>query len=105
MPTIPSNRLKPFMAYLEDAKYVQLKRFSKQAKIPMSQLIREAIDLRISPGDKYVTGFNDGLIAAMKAVSANEAAQMRFPSGRSFADLVNEQIEAQRMAEVTEGSN
>lgn len=97
-----SNRMKPFMAYLEETKYVQLKRFSKQTKIPMSQLIREAIDLRISPGDKYVTGFNDGLIAATKAVSAHEAAQMRFPSGRSFAELVNEKIDEQRMAEIVE---
>jgi len=97
-----SNRMKPFMAYLEETKYVQLKRFSKHSKIPMSQLIREAIDLRISPGDKYVTGFNDGLLAASKAVSEHEAAQMRFPSGRSFAELVNEQIEAQKMVEASD---
>lgn len=102
MPMIPSNRLKPFMAYLEDAKYTQLKRFSKHSKIPMSQLIREAIDLRISPGDKYTTGFNDGVEAAIKAVSSHEAAQMRFPSGRSFAELINEKLEAMKMAENTE---
>jgi 16S rRNA U516 pseudouridylate synthase RsuA-like enzyme len=56
-----SNRMKPFMAYLEETKYVQLKRFSKHSKIPMSQLVREAIEPpSLSPGDKYhVTGFND----------------------------------------------
>lgn len=45
-----SKRLKPFMAYIELAQHNALTKYSKKAKIPMSQLAREAIALRIAPG-------------------------------------------------------
>lgn len=92
-----SNRLKPFMAYLEPEQHAALTKYSKKNHLPMSQLVREAIAIRIAPSDPYRSGFNDGIKAAIEAVAANKASQMRFPSGKSFADLINEELETLRM--------
>jgi len=86
------------MAYIENAQYTKLRKLSNKAKIPMSQLIREAIDIRVSD-NQYVSGFNNGLEHAMKMISQNQASQMRFPSGKSFAELLNEELESARMVE------
>ena len=81
------------MAYLEYPQYAKLKKFSLKTAIPMTQLIREAIDARISTGDKYVLGYNAGLKDAIRIVEENKASKMRFPSGKSFAELITEDIE------------
>lgn len=91
--------LKPFMAYIEEAQHTAMMRYSRKAKIPMSQLVREAIAIRIAPNNPYRSGFNDGLNKAIGAVTANTAAQMRFPSGKSFAELINEELETLKMSE------
>lgn len=95
--TLSKKPLKPFMAYLEEGQYAQMRRFSIKTKIPMSRLIREAIEMRIASGSPYVEGFNAGLEKAMTVVSANKAAEMRFPSGKSFAELINNDLENVRM--------
>lgn len=87
-----SVRLKPFMAYLDVVQYAEFKRFSKRVNIPMSQLVREALTARLSSGDQFTAGFNAGLQAAMNAVSNHEASKMRFPSGKSFEELINGEI-------------
>ncbi len=95
---IPSKKpLKPFMAYLEEGQYTRMRRFALKSRIPMSKLIREAIDMRISSGNPYVDGFNAGIDKAMAVVSLNKAAEMRFPSGKSFAELINSDLENTRM--------
>lgn len=86
------SNLKPFMAYLTFDQYARLKRFSSKNKVPMAQVIRESIDARIADGDRYSHGYNAALQAAMRVVEENKAAKMRFPSGRSFAELVNTDI-------------
>lgn len=97
---IPSKkRLKPFMAYIEEAQHTQMMRYAKKANIPMSQLVREAIAMRIAPTNPYRSGFNDGLDKAIGLVSENKASQMRFPSGKSFAELINEDLENAKMSE------
>lgn len=101
MPT-PSKKLRPFMAYIDESQHKKMTRLSKKINIPMSQLVREAINMRLASGDPYTNGFNEGLNKAVSIVSANKAAQMRFPSGRSFAELVNEEIEAAKMEEQSE---
>lgn len=85
--------LKPFMAYIDEEQYARMRKFSTKTRIPMSQLIRESIDMRIATGSQYVEGFNSGIKKAMTIVSSNKAAEMRFPSGRSFAELINEDLE------------
>ena len=54
------KQYKPFMAYLELAEIDKLKKFSKQTKLPMAQIIREAISQRMVNGDPYQAGFNAG---------------------------------------------
>lgn len=87
-----TSSLKPHMTYLTYEQYARLKRFSAKNKVPMAQVIRESIDARIADGDRYSHGYNAALHQAMRAVEENKAARMRFPSGKSFADLVNEDL-------------
>ena len=87
-----TSTYKPFMAYLEPKEIAKLKRFSKTHKVPMAQIIREAIYARLASGDQYTSGFNDGLAKASKVVNGLDAAQMRFPSGMSFAELIETEI-------------
>ena len=87
-----SVNYKPFMTYLEPDDIVRLKRFSKAHKIPMTQIIREGLSARLTSGDAYTNGFNDGLIKSIKVVNGIEAAQMRFPSGLSFAELAEQEV-------------
>jgi hypothetical protein len=82
----------PFMAYLDASTYASLKKFSKREKIPMSQLVREAINARVAGGDRYTAGFNDGIDKSAFVINANRAAQMRFPSGQSFGELFTTEL-------------
>lgn len=97
--TLFKKPLKPFMAYIEASQHADMMKYSKKANIPMSQLVREAIALRIAPSDPYRAGFNDGLNKAIELVNANTASKMRFPSGKSFAELINADIDGARMNE------
>jgi hypothetical protein len=105
--TLSKKRLKPFMAYLDEGQYARMRKFAVKTRIPMSQLIREAIEMRIANGSPYVDGFNAGIDKAVSVVSSNKAAEMRFPSGKSFAELINTDLENARMEkngeESTEG--
>jgi hypothetical protein len=103
MPT-PSKNYKPFLTYLEYAEYTKLKKFAAKNKMPMTQVVREAITARIVGGDPYVNGFNDGLQEAINAVNAMKHAQMRFPSGMSFAELVTDDLIVRRMKETKDES-
>lgn len=86
------SNLKPHMTYLTFDQYAKLKRFAAKNKTPMAQVIRESIDARIADGDRYSHGYNTALREAMRVVEENKAARMRFPSGKSFAELVNGDI-------------
>ena len=97
---VPSKKLKPFMTYLDDNDYAKLKKFAKSKRIPMAQILREGLNLRMAQSNPYITGFNDGLTAANKAVNQNQAFQMRFPSGQSFGDLMTSEIAKLTMSEV-----
>lgn len=98
MPT-PSNNYKPFLTYLQMSDYMRLKKFSVKSKTSMTQIVREAVTARISGGDPYVSGFNAGLQEAIDAVNAMKHAQMRFPSGKSFAELVSDELMVRQMKE------
>jgi hypothetical protein len=97
---IPSNNYKPFLTYLKPQEYVKLKKFAAKIKTPMTQVVREAITARIADNNAYVNGFNDGIKAAIDAVNGMKHAQMRFPSGKSFAELVTDGLMARRLKEV-----
>jgi hypothetical protein len=87
-----SPNYKPFMAYLSPKDIINLKKFSKTSRVPMSQIIREAVSGRLASGNPYTAGFNAGLQKAISVVGNIQAAQMRFPSGLSFAELVDAEV-------------
>lgn len=94
-----SSTFKPFMAYFSQKDIIKLKRFSTKTKTPMAQIIREAVAARLTVGDSYTSGFNAGVKKSIEAVSKITASQMRFPSGKSFAELVAEELEKELIAE------
>ena len=81
------------MAYLEEPQYTRLKKFASKNRITMSRLLREALEMRIDVNNPYIDGFNHGIKTAMDVVSHNKAGDMRFPSGKSFAELIHEDLE------------
>lgn len=97
--TTPSNNYKPFMAYITPGDHARLRKLSKASKIPMAQLVREGITSRLATGNPHVAGFNEGLKRAVEAVNSLTAADMRFPSGKSFGELVSEIVLAQVIVE------
>jgi hypothetical protein len=82
------SKVKPFLTYLEEADIEQLRKFAKKKKLTMAHIMREAIKARMAEGDPYNAGFNDGIDASINIVKENKASQMRFPSGSSFAELI-----------------
>ena len=91
------EKLKPFMTYINDADYVKLRKFAKTKKLTMAQVLREGLSMRVAVDNPYLQGFNEGLDASIKIISGHHAAQMRFPSGQSFADLMEDEIMKQRL--------
>lgn len=76
------------MTYLSQTDIDKLKRFSKVNKTPMTHIMREALSARLAVDAPYAVGFNDGIKKIIQVVNNLQAAQMRFPSGMSFAELV-----------------
>ena len=91
------EKLKPFMTYINDADYVKLRKFAKTKKLTMAQVLREGLSMRVAVDNPYLRGFNEGLDASIKIIGGHHAAQMRFPSGQSFADLMTDEIMKQRL--------
>ena len=96
---MPSNNYKPFLAYLSPPEYNRLKKFAAKHKTTMAQIVREAVSARISGGNSYVKGFNDGMNKAIQIIADTQYSQMRFPSGKSFAELVADDLVTQLMKE------
>jgi len=86
------KQYKPFMAYLEPVEIDKLKKFAKQTKLPMAQIVREAISQRMANGDPYQAGFNAGVDKSIDTVNNMKPAQFRFPSGKSFAEMIDDEL-------------
>jgi hypothetical protein len=59
----------------------------------MTEIVRQALNAKMAEGDPYIAGFNDGIRKAVTGVNNTQGAQMMFPSGKSFAQLVTDEIE------------
>jgi len=92
-----NKKLKPFMTYLDEDSHTALKKFAKAKKLTMAKLIREGLMMRMSEGHEYINGFNDCLNQVENLLANNRAAQMRFPSGKSFADMMIDEISLLKM--------
>ena len=97
---------KTLLIYLDQKNYAALKRFAKKSEKSMGQVIREALEVRMSDQkDPYSTGLKDGLNKAMEIAQTAKGGQMKFPSGKSFGQMVSEEIEAyadERFREIKE---
>lgn len=94
-----SNNYRPVMIYLTKTDAERLKRIAKKLRVPVTQIAREAIAARISAGDPYVSGFNNGINKAIETIEGWEMSKMRFSSGASFGEVVSDLILKQRMKE------
>jgi hypothetical protein len=101
----PSKKLKPFMTYMDDADYVKLKRFAKAKRVTMAKILREGLMVRMAEDNPYMNGFNEGLNTAVKIIGEHQASQMRFPSGKSFGELMTDEIMKETMREVPSESS
>jgi hypothetical protein len=84
----------PLMIYMPPAELADLKKFAKSGKKPVSHVAREGIRMRLAgENNPYNQGYDDGLNAAMEIAQKTKGAQMRFPSGKSFGQLVCDEID------------
>jgi len=95
----PSKKI-PFLSYLEPSEYTMLKKYSVQTKTPMAQLMREAVTMRVSSGEQYLNGYNNGITKAIDVLKANQASNMRFPSGRSFGEIIEDDLIKEMLTKV-----
>ncbi len=83
----------PMMIYVDPDQPRKIKAFAKANNLSASQLAREAFTMRMSgTDDPYNNGFNAGLKEAMRITKQTEGAKMMFPSGKSFGQLVCDEI-------------
>jgi len=85
------------MVYVFRRDLAEIKAYAKQHKISLSQLAREALKIRMSKdSDQYINGLNDGLDLGMEEIRKSNWAQMTFPSGKTFAELICEELERKK---------
>jgi hypothetical protein len=87
------KNIKPLMVYVYPDQPKKIKDFAISRKLTVSQFAREAFELRMSETDNlFDSGFNAGIQEAMRIVRQTDGAKMMFPSGKSFGQLVCDQI-------------
>lgn len=88
------SRYKQLVVYMSAEDHRKLESYSKKNKISMTALAREGIEMRMNGDqDPYNRGFNDGIKKAIDITHNAEGAKMAFPSGRTFAQVVCDDIE------------
>jgi hypothetical protein len=86
--------VKAVMIYMPINEAERMKKFADDRAISSSKVAREGIYMRMDrDGDKFEQGFNEGLNTAIAVVRETKGAQMMFPSGKSFAQLVCDGLE------------
>jgi hypothetical protein len=80
--------------YLEQSEKERITKFAEKSDISVGQLAREAFKMRMAGGnDPFNKGFNQGLNEAIRIANVCEGATMMFPSGKTFAKVVSDDIE------------
>lgn len=84
----------PVMIYMDPKELSNLRRYAKLHKVSISSVAREGIRMRMAgEEDPYNSGYNEALDVAMKLTNNTNGAKMMFPSGKSFGQLVCDEIE------------
>lgn len=82
------------MVYIEPLQIKKINSFAKLKGINVSQMAREAFAMRMAnESDLFNSGFDEGLREAIKIANNCDGASMMFPSGKSFAKIVGDDIE------------
>jgi hypothetical protein len=82
------------MVYVDVDEKERIAKFAEKCGISVGQLAREAFKMRMAGGDDpFNKGFNQGLNEAIRIANVCEGAQMMFPSGKSYAKVVSDDIE------------
>ena len=95
------SKYQAVMTYLEPKDIIKLKAYAKKSRVPMAQVIRESLNSKFAKGDPFSAGFNDGVNACINKIHDIQGAQMRFPSGKSVAELIEEELIHLRMSNET----
>jgi len=95
------SKYQPVMTYLEPRDITNLKAYAKKSRIPMAQVIRESLHSKFAKGDPFSAGFNEGVNTCINKIYDIQGAQMRFPSGKSVAELIEEELIHLRMVNET----
>jgi len=86
--------------YLPIALADKFETFAETSGETQSKLVCEGIVMRMgNQNDQYAAGFNQGLNEAIEIVKTVKGAKMMFPSGKSFGDLVCDELELHRRKE------
>jgi hypothetical protein len=87
------SRKRAVLIYLPTEVDDKLSKYAKVNQVPKTKVVEEAVNMRLSgEDDLFNKGFNEGLNEAMRITRENKGAQMKFPSGKSFAELVCDDI-------------
>ena len=82
------------MVYVDVDEKERIAKFAEKCGISVGQLAREAFKMRMAGGDDpFNKGFNQGLNEAIRIANVCEGAQMMFPSGKTYAKVVSDDIE------------
>lgn len=84
------------MVYVPVEVHEKMKQLSESLEVSMSQIAREAINMRLSSNDQYESGFSAAVDHCQRLIRDNMAAQMRFPSGKSVAEILTQEIDLLR---------
>jgi uncharacterized membrane protein YgcG len=76
---------------MDNAEHLALKKFARQNRLAMTQVVRQGVKIRLSDND-YTKGFNAGVQACINTVQGMQVAQMKFPSGQSFSELIADEL-------------
>jgi len=88
------NERNSITIYLEQSEKERITKFAEKSDISVGQLAREAFKMRMAGGnDPFNKGFNQGLNEAIRITNSCEGATMMFPSGKTFAKVVSDDIE------------
>lgn len=83
---------KAFIVYMDHDDHKRLQKFALANKLAMTQVMREALDMRLAKDAQYITGFNDGLKSALEQIKKTPVAQITFPNQKTLAQVVEDAL-------------
>lgn len=92
MASEPDKNHKAFIVYMTTDEHKRLQKFALKYKLSMTQVMREALEMRLSQDAAYINGFNAGLQTAVKVITSNPLSQITFPNQKTLAKVAEDDI-------------